>query len=129
VEAALQRYSEAIRRMDDEAISESFVPEGEMGSAGQPPIKGRGRIARHVRKMKDYRIKSNVVTSESVTFSGDEALQKATFQQVATTPGGKTIEAKGRLEAVWVLESDGVWRLRKLTAFPDKPAEAAKPKR
>lgn len=114
--------------MDDEAISGTFISDGEMGTAGGPPIKGRARIALHIRKLKDFRVKSNVVTSESVTFSGDEAIQKGTFHHVAVSPGGKTIESRGRLEAVWTLEPDGVWRLKKLTAFPDKPAEVGKPK-
>lgn len=128
VEAALQRYSDLVRRMDDEAISETYTDDGEMGSVGTKPLKGRAAILRRLGRLHDYRVQSETVTSESVSFEGNEAVQRGTYHQIVLSPSKKTIDARGRLEAVWTLEADGVWRLKKMTAFPDKPEQTAKPK-
>jgi ketosteroid isomerase-like protein len=91
VEAALQKYSGDVAKMDDEAISESYTTDGEMGSAGGKPVKGRAAIAHHLRTLRDYKVLSSVVTSESVTFEGSDAYHKGTFQQQVLTPSGKSI--------------------------------------
>ncbi|MFI5180991.1 MAG: YybH family protein [Thermoanaerobaculia bacterium] len=128
VEAALQRYGVLVSKMDDEGISEMFTTDGEMGSADSNPLRGRAAILRRLGGLHDYRVQSEVVTSESVTFDGNDALQKGTYHQVVLTPSKNTIDARGRLEALWTLEADGVWRLKRMTAFPDAPGKTGTPK-
>ncbi len=129
VEAALKRYGALVLTMDDEGISEMYTADGEMGSVGTTPSRGRAAILRNLRRYRGYQVVSEVLTSESVTFDGNDARQTGTYSQVAKSPGGKVISARGKLEAVWTLEPDGVWRLRKMMAFPDSEATPGKPKR
>ena len=121
VEQALQRYSDGVAKMDAAAVSGLYTADGELRSTGATPVKGREAIREHLEKLGGYRVESNVVASESVSFDGSDAIQKAAYRQKVLAPSGQSIEAHGRLEAVWTLESDGVWRLKSLTAFPDPP--------
>ena len=126
VEAALEKYSGFVAKMDDEGISEMFTTNGEMGSTDGKPLVGRAAILRHLARLHDYKVQSNVVTSESVTFEGADTYQKGTYRQTVQTPSGNTLQVQGKLEAVWTLDKDGAWRLKKLTAIPDhseKPKE------
>lgn len=119
VEAALQKYGGFVAKMDDEGISEMFTTNGEMGSTDGKPLVGRAAILRHLAKLHDYKVQSSVVTSESVTFEGSDAYQKGTYRQTVLTPSGNTLQVSGQLEAVWTLEKDAAWRLKKMNAIPD----------
>lgn len=126
VEAALQKYGGYVANMDDEGISEMYATDGEMGSPGGKPLIGRAAILRHLARLHDFKVQSSVVTSESVSFVGSDAYQKGTYKQTVLTPKGNMLQVSGKLEAVWRLENDGVWRLRKMNAIPDafeKPKE------
>ncbi len=125
VEAALRKYGDLVAKMDDEGISEMFTTDGEMGSVEGKPLVGRAAILRHLGTLHGFKVQSEIVTSESVAFDGRNAFQKGTYRQSVLTPKGNTIQASGKLEAVWTLEKDGVWRLRKMTSIPDY---AEKPK-
>lgn len=125
VEAALQKYAGFVAKMDDEGISEMFTTNGEMGSTDGKPLVGRAAILRHLGRLHDYKVQSEILTSESVTFDGPDAFQKGTYRQTVLTPGGNRLQVSGKLEAVWTLESDGVWRLKKMMAIPD---DTEKPK-
>lgn len=126
VEAALQRYGDYVAKMDDEGIAGMFATDGEMGGPGGKPLVGRAAILRHLATLHDFKVQSTVVTSESVSFVGSEANQKGTYKQTVLTPKGNRLRVSGKLEAVWRLEKDGVWRLKKMNAIPDafeKPRE------
>ncbi len=125
VEAALQKYGDLVAKMDDEGISEMFTMNGEMGSTDGKPLVGRAAILRQLGRLHDFKVQSEILTSESVTFEGTDAFQKGTYRQTVLTPKGNTLEVSGKLEAVWTLEGDGVWRLKKMISIPDY---AEKPK-
>ncbi len=114
VEAALQRYSGLMARMDHEAIAALFEEDGVMAGGGPEPIRGREAILAHLRSFVAFHVESNELTSDAVALDGTVAHQRGTYHQRVRLPDGKVVETHGSFVAEWRFDTDGVWRIARM---------------
>jgi uncharacterized protein (TIGR02246 family) len=118
VDAALQRYNQALGQTSAEAMAAMFTADGELSWADDPPIRGPAAILAHLRRFESYRVEATRMTPETARVSGSAARQDGVFWQRTRLPDGTTVEASGRFTAEWALGEDGRWRLRRLATRP-----------
>lgn len=117
VEAALQRYSQALLSMDVDAIAASFSADGELVDPGEPVHRGPDDIRAFMLAFKDVHFEAIDNVTESIFVLGDTAKQNGTYRQRATV-GGETVEVRGRFTADWVKQRDGRWLLKRMATEP-----------
>ena len=118
VEAALQRYSRAVRAMDVEAIVAFYAADGELADPGEPVHRGPADIRAFFSMFKSVRFEVNDNVTESVFVLGDTAKQNGTYRQRAVV-AGEAVEVSGRFTADWVRQPDGGWLLKRMATEPD----------
>jgi uncharacterized protein (TIGR02246 family) len=115
---ATERYAQLVRKMDNAAIAQMFTPDGELVAPGKTPPRGPAEIGQYLDGFKQYQVRSEVMTVDNVLANGLSAHVTGRYDQKVRLPAGNEVEAKGRYEADWNRGDDGVWRLRRLAAYP-----------
>ncbi len=114
VQHALERYDEFIRDMAHDSIAQSYLPNGEMSDAQDPPFTGPGAIEAHLRTFAAYQVLGNRFTVDSTAAVADTATQWGTYWQRVRVPAGDTVEVRGRFVARWQRTAETTWRLRRM---------------
>ena len=114
VEAALQRYSGLMARMDHEAIAALYEEDGVMAGGGPEPVRGRAAILAHLCSFAAFHVESNELTSDAVALDGPVAHQRGTYHQRVRLPDGEVVETRGTFEAEWRFDADGVRRIARM---------------
>lgn len=116
VAAFNQRFDEAIRAMDNEAVIAMWANDGVDMMPGQTPIVGKEEIARFIRdmgtKLKGYKVLKHATEYHVISQSGNTVAEWLTAKQTVSPPdGGKNLEASGRI--VLVLEKGAAgWKIK-----------------
>lgn len=118
VEAALQRYNDALARNDADGMVSMFTPDGETSWAEDAPIRGSDAIRAHLRRFAEFRVESSRMRTDSLVVTGPAARQEGTFWQRTRLPDGKVVEAQGRFTVEWTRGADGRWLVRRLVTRP-----------
>jgi uncharacterized protein (TIGR02246 family) len=113
---ATQRYADLVAKMDNRAIADMFTEDGMMVTAGQKPIQGPKAIEAFLDTFKQYHVQSESLAVIGV--SGGHVVGR--YRQKVQLPAGNVVEVRGGFAADWVRGRDDVWRMRRLTAFPEK---------
>ena len=116
----MEQYAASIRTMNADASAALFTDDGELGTAGQEPVRGRDAIRTFLKSFPTVKVLGDTIIVASVEVHGADALVKATYVQDAQVAGQPPIHVTGRLEATWVSTSAGQWLIRRMIAFPDK---------
>lgn len=119
VEAGLQLYGALIRAMDADGVAALFAEDGELGTNGQPPHRGRDDIRAYLKSFGNVKVLSDEMTTASIDVAGDSAMARGSYQQTAKVGDDAPVHVHGGFEAVWVRQSDGRWLIKRMTAFPE----------
>src|SRR5262249_39741017 len=111
-----QRFDDAIRAMDNEAIIAMWAEDGVDMMPGQAPLLGKPEIAKFIRemgtKLKGYKVLRHDTEYHVISQSGNTLAEWLTAKQTVAPPdGGKNLEASGRI--VLVLEKGAAgWKIK-----------------
>jgi uncharacterized protein (TIGR02246 family) len=116
VAAFNQRFDDAIRAMDNEAVIAMWADDGVDMMPGQAPLLGKPAIAKFIRGMganlKGYKVLRHDTEYHVISQSGNTVAEWLTAKQTVAPPdGGKNLEASGRI--ILVLEKDASgWKIK-----------------
>ena len=119
IDRALQRYSALIVRMDAQAISQMYAPDG-VWERQSGPIQGRQAIRHALADTGGVRVVANEMTAAYISYAGPAVLQTGDFKQTVRLADGKVVQATGRFEATWVRGPNGEWWIRRMVTRPAK---------
>lgn len=118
IEAALQAYSRYTLAMEADRIAAAFTSEGEIQEGDQPPVKAPEAIRAAFTSRAGAKVEENVLKGTSLQVIGPTALQGGTYRQRTRLADGKVVETHGTFEAEWERQSDGSWRIARMTTNP-----------
>ena len=114
IEAALQRYNQLIITIDASGIATMYTVDGELVNSGQAAIKGPKAIHDFLASFVGVHVESNVMTTESITVTGDSAIQIGTDDQKVTV-NGQLQSIHNRFEIEWARQPDSRWLIRRMS--------------
>lgn len=120
IEAGMKRYGELLKAQDSDAIAELFVPDGEMGTDGSAPQRGREVIRSFLKSFANVKVLSDELSITSINVEADTAIARETYHQVAQVGTDTPLDLHGRLAAEWRRQNDGRWLSQRVSAFPNK---------
>lgn len=118
VERALAAYDSTFRTQDPTGIAAWFLPTGEMGSVGHPPVVGPDSIAATLRRFAGFHLLASRLTPRTISNSADSAWIEGNYWQRVRLPAGDTVEAQGTFTMTWAWVPSVGWRLRRLVTDP-----------
>jgi uncharacterized protein (TIGR02246 family) len=120
VRAAMQKYSDAVRAMNSDAIAAFYTPDGEAWDRGKLNARGPDAIRTFLKSFDGVvRVDSYQTTITSVTIQGEEATITGTYEQTYTLlADGRSGTARGTYTAEWVRQPDGAWLVQRMTTAP-----------
>lgn len=119
IEAALQRYTAAVKSGPVDAIVACYTEDADLLQPGMAPLHGRKAIRDFLAPLAtQFAVESAEMASDSLQVFGDFAFQWGAYRQTAGPVGGKPGRYEGRFAAEWHREADGAWRMRRLMVQP-----------
>ncbi len=118
VMSSLKKYDSYLLSMNADSLAGMFAENGELGQEGQPSITGRGEIRNYLNSFgNEIIILSNSSESETIDAKKDSVMQTGKYNQKIVIHSD-TIAVTGGFNAVWVLNPDGGYLLRKMIMKP-----------
>ena len=124
VAAALQRYQDAARKVDADAMSATFAPTGVLFEPGIPPIVTRDSIRAFLASFPGVTVHSAIATPDTIDVFGDRAYLWGSYFEHLSFPGQPTSEQHGKFVTEWARQSDGRWLIVRMYRIP-LPAQNA----
>lgn len=118
VQRAFAAYDSTFRTQDPVGIAAWFLPNGESGSVGHPPVVGPDSIAATLRRFAAFRLLASALTPDSIVATADTAWIGGRYWQRVRLPAGDTVEAHGVFSMTWARVPDVGWRIRRLVTDP-----------
>ncbi len=118
VERAFAAYDSTFKTQDPAGIAAWFLPNGELGSVGRPPVIGPDSIAARLRQFASYRLLASRLLPDSMRNTADSAWIAGHYWQRVRLPAGDTVEAQGTFTMTWARVPSVGWRLRRLITDP-----------
>lgn len=118
VARAMERYQEAARAVDADAIAACFTEDGVLFEPGIQPIESRAAIRAFIASFPGVRVDLATATPDAIELHGRTAYLWGSYHEKLAFPGQPDSEQRGRFVAQWERESDGVWRIRRLYRVP-----------
>ena len=118
VRRAFTAYDSTFQTQDPAGIAAWFLPNGELGSVGHPPVVGPDSIAATLRRFADFKLLASRLTPDSMRNSADSAWVAGRYWQRVRLPAGDTVEAHGTFTMTWAWVPSVGWRLRRLVTDP-----------
>lgn len=118
LDAALNHYGRLVRAMASDSIAALYLPDGELGSAGQPTITGPDSIRAFLHRFDQYRVLGSAMMVDSSRLAGDSGIQHGRYTQRVRLPSGDTVEVSGLFTAEWLIGPTGEWRIRRMGTAP-----------
>ena len=125
IEAANQRFKDAITRGDTAVMLANYADDAVMMGPGEPMVRGRAALAQAFGGMlSQFTLKDATVATEDVMVSGDLAVETGTFQWTLVPKAGQGQEMpiKGKYLTVWKQQADGSWKIVRDMNNSDEPA-------
>lgn len=110
VEKALGNYDQLIQRMDAQAISMLFTPDGHLGDMAS----GRDSIRIFLSSFKNVQVIAQNSTSDSIKMIEDTAFQNGSYHQTDIINGKDTLHVQGTYSATWVWIKGNGWLLKNI---------------
>ena len=126
VAAALQRYQDAARKVDADAMSASFAPSGVLFEPGIPPIVTRDSIRAFLASFPGVKVHAATATPDTIDVFGDRAYLWGSYFEHLSFPGQPTSEQHGKFVAEWARQPDGRWLIARMYRIP-LPASTVTP--
>jgi ketosteroid isomerase-like protein len=117
--AAMQKYNDAVLKMDAETIASLFAEDGESWDNARLLARGPDEIRQFLKTFDSVvRVDSYETTVDSDRIEGDHVILKGTYDQHYTLlANNKSAIAKGSYEADWVRQPNGSWLVQKMTTI------------
>lgn len=115
---AMERYQQASRAVDANAIAACFTEDGVLFEPGIQPIESRAAIRAFIASFPGVRVDLATATPESIQVHGRDAYLWGSYHEKLGFPGQPDSDQRGRFVAHWRREADGVWRIRRLYRVP-----------
>ena len=116
----MERYRDLVLAMDHPGITALFAPDGEIAVRGRPRITGRMAILEHLESLKDRRVESMEITTESVDVHGGFAHVTGHYRKRVREPSGRRVEARGAYAADWRRGPDSRWHIQFMATIPQR---------
>src|ERR1700712_2274986 len=114
IESAMNQYNRYILSMNTDSIASIFTPDGDLGDVAH----GRDSIRRFLYRFKDFRVLSQTSSSNSISVSGDSALQKGKYWQTTIIPPQDTVHVKGNFTTKWIWLDGSGWKIKRIDTQP-----------
>ena len=124
VAAALQRYQNAARMVDADAMSAAFAPSGVLFEPGIPPIVTRDSIRAFLASFPGVKVHAATATPDTIDVFGDRAYLWGSYFEHLSFPGQPTSEQHGKFVTEWARQPDGRWLIARMYRIP-LPAQNA----
>ena len=118
VEAAMQRYMVAARRVNADSMAASFATNGELLEPGIPVIASRESIRAFMSSFPGVRVDSATVVADTIEVAKNIAHYWGSYFERLAFPGQPASEQHGRFVIEWVREADGPWLIRRYYRIP-----------
>ena len=117
---ATQEYAARVAAMDNAAIAALFTTDGEMVVVGQPSVRGRDAIRRHLETFKEFHVEMELLTADTVAARGNSGRVEGTYRQRVRVPAGDVVEVHGTYVAEWMRERNSTWHIRRVLTTPQQ---------
>ncbi len=114
--AMMDRYSQALLKMDSQTIASLFLPDGAAYDNGKLQAQGPDAIFKFLKSFDGVvRVDKYKTTITSVQVNGDTVILTGTFQQqYKLLANNQTGTSSGNFTAEWVRQADSKWLIRKM---------------
>jgi uncharacterized protein (TIGR02246 family) len=118
VRAFNQKFTEAIRRMDNDAILAMWADDGVSLLPGQAALRGKPAIAKMMndvnKQFPGFKVAAHDNDFQDLVVSGDWATEWATTHQVAQPPDGKPpLDIWGKMLLILHRQANGEWKIER----------------
>ena len=113
LEGMVARYADLQRKQDVPAIAHLFGSDGEVVNSGAPTIRGEVAVLAFLSGFKGFGVSANRLDVDKVVASGDAWRVLGRFSQQGHTPDGKSYNAHGSFDSIWVCGASG-WGVRRM---------------
>lgn len=120
IRQAMQHYADLVQKMDNAGIAALFTDNGMLITLGQKPVQGSKAIKDFLDTFKQYHVQSETITVRDVQGTSQAAKATGRYDQKVQLPAGSVVEVHGGFAADWVRGKDDVWRIARMTTYPDK---------
>lgn len=114
IESAMNQYNRYILSMNTDSIASIFTPDGDLGDVAH----GRDSIKRFLYRFREFRVLSQTSSTNMISVSGDNALQKGMYWQTTIVPPNDTVHVKGNFTTHWVWLSGSGWKIKRIDTQP-----------
>jgi len=87
---------------------------------GQPSIRGRDAIRKHLQSFADFRVQSETLTADAIAVDGPRGHVTGTYRQRVRVPAGDVVEVHGTYSADWVRDPQGAWHIQRMLTVPQR---------
>ena len=120
IERETQRYAVLLRGAPVDSVVAAYSENGELVIPGVGALRGRKAIRDFLAPLASaVTVSAAEMAVDSITVNGAAAEARGRYRQVAGPNGGTPQEFHGAFDAMWARESDGRWRITRLTMQPD----------
>jgi len=121
IESALRQYDHLTFRMNGDSLADTYTANGVLGGKGMGKYVSRDSIRKFLKSFNpaDIHLISNYTKAETITFSGDTAIVKGTYEQKAKLAQGDTGVYVGTFTAKWLKENNR-WLIANMYTVPTK---------
>jgi len=119
IESETRHYAEVLRGAPVDSVVAVYAEDGELVIPGVGTLHGRKAIRDFLAPLAaTVTVASVEMQVDSVALSGNSAVERGRYRQVAGPTGGPTQEFRGAFDATWTRGSDTRWRLLRLVMQP-----------
>jgi len=119
IESATQHYASALRGAPVDSVVAIYTEDGELTIPGVGTLRGRKAIRDFLAPLATaVTVASVEMQVDSVAVTGNSAIERGRYRQVAGPTGGPTQEYRGTFDATWTRGADTEWRLLRLVMQP-----------
>jgi uncharacterized protein (TIGR02246 family) len=119
IEAATQHYAAVLRGAPVDSVVAVYAEDGELVLPGVATLHGRKTIRDFLAPLAaNVTVSSVEMHVDSIAVSGNSAVERGRYRQVAGPTGGAAQEFRGAFDATWTRGPDAQWRLARLVMRP-----------
>lgn len=123
VTAAMERYQEAARTTNPDAIASFYTNTGVLFEPGIEPIVTKEKIRAFIASFPGVRVDVATATPDVIEVFGDTAFYWGSYFERLAFPGQPLSEQHGKFVAEWLRQADGKWLMQRLFRIPTATQE------
>jgi uncharacterized protein (TIGR02246 family) len=122
IDAANDRFVDAVKRGDTTAMAANYTDDAVVMSPGAEAWRGRDAVRKGFAGMvAQMPIKDMSLRIDDVMVGGDLAVETGTYEMTVQPQGGREMKDKGKYLVVWKRQADGSWKIARDIFNSDAP--------